>query len=65
MEIGNYMHKYLEHYVSKEHSFHDDSKNFTIAKKLAQTVIDNFIDHLDEVWVQKFQYCIKTYMLEP
>lgn len=50
MEIGNYMHKYLEHYVSKEHSFHDDSKNFTIAKKLAQTVIDNFIDHLDEVW---------------
>ena len=50
MEIGNYMHKYLEHYVSKEHSFHNDSKNFTIAKKLAHTVIDNFIDHLDEVW---------------
>ena len=50
MEIGNYMHKYLEHYVSKDNAFHDDSKNFIIAKKLAQTVIDNFINHLDEVW---------------
>ena len=44
MEIGNYMHKYLEHYVSKEHSFHDDSKNFTIAKGIKEGVIDNFID---------------------
>ena len=50
MEIGNYMHKYLEHYVSKDNAFNDDSKNFIIAKKLAQTVIDNFINHLDEVW---------------
>ena len=50
MEIGNYMHKYLEHYVSKDDGFHSDTKNYIIAKKLAQIVIDNFIDDLDEAW---------------
>ena len=32
MEIGNYMHKYLEHYVSKKEEFRSDSKNYEIAK---------------------------------
>ena len=50
MEIGNYMHKYLEHYVSRDDSFHSDTKNYVIAKKLAQIIIDNFIDNLDEAW---------------
>ena len=50
MEIGNYMHKYLEYYVSRDDSFHSDTKNYLIAKKLAQIIIDNFIDDLDEAW---------------
>jgi hypothetical protein len=50
MEIGNYMHKYLEHYVSRDDSFYSDTKNYIIAKKLAQVIIDNFIDNLDEAW---------------
>ena len=50
MEIGNYMHKYLEYYVSKNDDFYDDNKNYVIAKKLAQIVIDNFINDLDETW---------------
>ena len=50
MEIGNYMHKYLEHYVSKKEEFRSDSKNYEIAKKLAQIIIDNFINDLDETW---------------
>ena len=50
MEIGNYMHKYLEYYVSKEERFHNDSKNYAIAKDLAQIIIDNFINDLDEAW---------------
>ena len=50
MEIGNYMHKYLEHYVSKDDDFYDNNKNYVIAKKLAQIIIDNFIDDLDETW---------------
>ena len=50
MEIGNYMHKYLEHYVSKNNDFHCDTKNYVIAKKLAQIIIDNFIKDLDEAW---------------
>ena len=50
MEIGNYMHKYLEHYVSRDDSFHSDTKNYLIAKKLAQIIIDNFINDLDEAW---------------
>ena len=50
MEIGDYMHKYLEHYVSRDDSFHSDTKNYLIAKKLAQIIIDNFINDLDEAW---------------
>ena len=50
IEIGNFMHKYLEHYVSKEQDFYDESENYVIAKKLAQLVIENFINNIDEVW---------------
>ena len=50
MEIGDYMHKYLEHYVSRDDGFHSDTKNYLIAKKLAQIIIDNFINDLDEAW---------------
>ena len=50
IEIGNFMHKYLEHYVSKDIDFFDESENYIIAKKLAELVIDNFIDNIDEVW---------------
>ena len=50
IEIGNFMHKYLEHYVSKENDFVDQSKNYNIAKKLAHLVIENFIVDLDEIW---------------
>ena len=50
MEIGNYMHKYLEHYVSRDDNFYSDTKNYVIAKKLAQIIIDNFINELDEAW---------------
>ena len=50
IDIGNLMHKYLDHYVSKDEVFYDDSSNFGIAKKLAHIIIDNFIDELDEVW---------------
>ena len=50
IEIGNFMHKYLEHYVSKENTFVDQSKNYIIAKKLAHLVIENFIVDLDEIW---------------
>ena len=50
IEIGNFMHKYLEHYVSKDNDFFDESENYSIAKKLAELVIDNFIDNIDEVW---------------
>ena len=50
MEIGDYMHKYLEHYVSRDDNFHSDTKNYLIAKKLAQIIIDNFINDLDEAW---------------
>ena len=42
--------KYLEHYVSKEQDFYDESENYVIAKKLAQLVIENFINNIDEVW---------------
>ena len=49
MEIGNYMHKYLEHYVSKNDGFHCDTKNYVIAKKLAQIIIDNFINIIDGI----------------
>ena len=50
IEIGNFMHKYLEYYVSKENSFVDQSKNYNIAKKLAHLVIENFIVDVDEIW---------------
>tara|TARA_B100000965_G_scaffold209872_1_gene175394 strand:+ start:1580 stop:2215 length:636 start_codon:yes stop_codon:yes gene_type:complete len=50
IEIGNYMHTYLNHYISKNNDFVIESKNYSIAKKLAQTVIDNLIVELDEVW---------------
>lgn len=50
IEIGNFMHKYLEYYVSKDNDFFDESENYSIAKKLAELVIDNFIDNIDEVW---------------
>ena len=50
IEIGNLMHKYLDYYVSKETKFIDDSVNYNVAKKLANLVIDNFIDKIDEVW---------------
>ncbi len=50
IEIGNFMHKYLEHYVSKEQHFYDESENYGIAKKLAQLVIENFINNIDEAW---------------
>ena len=50
IEIGNFMHKYLEHYVSKEQDFYDESENYVIAKKLAQLVIENFINNIDEAW---------------
>lgn len=50
MEIGNYMHKYLEYYVSKDDDFYSDTKNYIIAKKLAQIIIDNFINDMDEAW---------------
>tara|TARA_B100001564_G_scaffold340446_1_gene334135 strand:- start:24 stop:674 length:651 start_codon:yes stop_codon:yes gene_type:complete len=50
IEIGNFMHKYLEHYVSKNVDFFDKSENYIIAKKLAELVIDNFIDNIEEIW---------------
>ena len=50
IEIGNFMHKYLEHYVSKNNDFIVSSENYNIAKKLAHLVIENFIINLDEVW---------------
>jgi len=50
MEIGNMMHMYLDHYVSKEDEYIPENKNFLIAKKLAQTVIDNCIMSLGEIW---------------
>ena len=50
LEIGNIMHKYLDIYVSQNKDFYKDSKNFLIAKGLAQTVIDNLILSIDEIW---------------
>ena len=50
IEIGNFMHKYLEHYVSKDKDFFVQSENYSIAKKLADLVIEKFIDNIDEIW---------------
>ena len=50
IDIGNLMHKYLEHYISKDEVFYDVSVNYDIAKKLAHIIIDNFINGLDEIW---------------
>ena len=58
------MHKYLEYYVSKDDTFHSDNKNYVIAKKLAQIIIDNFIDGLDEAWGTEVSVLYKIYMPE-
>ena len=50
IDIGNLMHKYLEHYISKDVMFYDFSVNYNIAKKLAHIIIDNFVNEIDEIW---------------
>ena len=48
------MHKYLEHYVSRDDNFYSDTKNYIIAKKLAQVIIDNFIFFTIELSINFF-----------
>jgi len=50
MEIGDLMHNYLEDYIHGRNSMKIDSKNFSIAKKLAEIVIDNIIVNFNEIW---------------
>ncbi|MBS83108.1 MAG: hypothetical protein CMD65_03125 [Gammaproteobacteria bacterium] len=50
MIIGNYMHKYLDHYISKSELPDENNENYTIAKKLAHKLLDNYIIELDEIW---------------
>ncbi len=50
MEIGDMMHKYLQHYLTDTpHSIIKTSNSF-LAESLAQIVIDNLIVKLDEIW---------------
>ena len=50
MEIGDLMHNYLEDYIHGRKNVYVDSKNFSLAKTLANIVIDNIIINFDEIW---------------
>ena len=50
MQIGNYMHSYLNHYISKSELPEERNDNYMIAKKLAHQLLDNYIINLDEIW---------------
>ena len=60
MEIGDFMHNYLENYIHGRENIHIDSKNFSLAKKLAKTVIDNMVTNLDEIWGSEVSVAYKN-----
>ncbi len=50
MEIGDMMHKYLQHYLTDTPNSILKNSNSFIAESLALIVIDNLISKLDEIW---------------
>ncbi len=50
MEIGDMMHRYLQHYLTDTPNSIIKTSNSFLAESLAQIVIDNLILKLDEIW---------------